>query len=87
MSSVLTIHSLDPALSGRIASQARRNGKSLNQTVKDALAEHFGLKPTAGRVAGDNGIMSLCGTLRHEAAAELRKAVAPFREVNPEDWK
>lgn len=87
MASVLTIHAMDPALSRRIASQARRSGKSLNQTVKDALAEHFGLKPGSGCVSGDNGIMSLCGKLRHEDADELRKAVAPFREVNPEDWK
>ena len=87
MASVLTIHALDPALSGRIASQARRDGKSLNQTVKDALAEHFGLKPAAGRTPADNGIMSLCGILPHGAANELRKAVSPFREVNPEDWK
>ena len=57
MSSVLTIHSLDPVLSGRISSIAKRDGKSLNQTVKDALAEHFGLKPFkgVGKVCGWKG--------------------------------
>ena len=78
---------MDPVLSGRIASRARREGKSLNQTVKEALAESFGLKPAATRAAVDNGIMSLCGILPHGAAKELRAAVAPFRVVHPEDWK
>ncbi len=88
MSSVLTIHSLDPVLSGRISSIAKRDGKSLNQTVKDALAEHFGLKPQSPRPrTTDNGIMSLCGILSHEDAQELRDTVAAFRVVNPEDWK
>lgn len=87
MSAALTIHSLDPVLSGRISSLAQREGKSLNQTVKDALAEHFGLKPRSSRVAADNGIMSLCGILSHEDAKELRETLADFRTVNPEDWK
>ena len=87
MASVLTIHAMDPALSRRISSKARREGKSLNQTVKDSLAEYFGLKPATGRTAADNGIMSLCGILSHDDAEELRRAVAPFREVHPEDWK
>ena len=86
MSAALTIHSLDPVLSGRISSAARRDGKSLNQTVKDALAEHFGLKARSPR-ANDNGIMSLCGILSHEDAQELRETLATFRTVNPEDWK
>ena len=87
MSAALTIHSLDPVLSGRISSLAKREGKSLNQTVKDALAEHFGLKPRSPRVAADNGIMSLCGILPHEDAKELRETLATLRAVNPEDWK
>ena len=87
MSSVLTIHSIDPVLSGRIYSLARREGKSLNQTVKDALAEHFGLKAGRASLPRDNGIMSLCGILPHKDAEDLRTAVAPFRTVNPEDWK
>ncbi len=83
MASVLTIHAMDPALSRRISSRARREGKSLNQTVKDALAESFGLKPGSSHTVADNGIMSLCGILPHDAADELRAAVAPFREVHP----
>ncbi len=86
MSEALTIHSLDPVLSGRISSAAKRNGKSLNQTVKDALAEHFGLKPRGPRNT-DNGIMSLCGVISHKDAEELRATLATFRTVNPEDWK
>jgi hypothetical protein len=87
MSSVLTIHSMDPILSGRISALARREGKSLNQTVKDALAEHFGLKQKRGGQLRDNGIMSLCGILSHNDAEELRKAQEPFRTIDPEDWK
>ena len=89
MSAALTIHSLDPVLSGRISSLAKREGKSRNQTVKDALAEHFGLKPRSSRVAAvaENGIMSRCGILPQEDARELRETLAGFRTVNPEDWK
>jgi hypothetical protein len=87
MASVLTIHSIDPVLSGRISSLARREGKSLNQTVKDVLAEHFGLKPKHGGQPLDNGIMSLCGILSHKDADELRKAQEAFRTIDPEDWK
>ena len=81
MASVLTIHSIDPVLSGRISSLARREGKSLNQTVKDVLAEHFGLKPKHGGQPLDNGIMSLCGILSHKDADELRKAQEAFRRI------
>lgn len=86
MASALTIHSVDPTLSKRIAAMAKREGKSLNQTVKDALAEYFGLQTSRGSGKKRNGIMRHCGVLSAKDAEELRKAQSAFREVNPEDW-
>lgn len=88
MPSVITVHAIDPALAKRISAKAKREGKSLNQTVKEALAVYFGTGSygTAPR-SQRNDIMSLCGILSRQDADDLRKAQSEFRKVHPEDWK
>lgn len=86
MSATLTIHSVDPALSKRLLSLARREKKSLNQTVKDVLATHFGLR-TGGGGRSRNDIMRFCGVLTAADAKALRAAQEPFNRIDPEEWK
>lgn len=86
MPATLTIHAIDDALSKRLVSLAKREKKSLNQTVKDVLADHFGLRPSgAGRPKND--IMRFCGILAPEDAQALRKAQEPFGRIDPEEWR
>ena len=85
MPATLTLHAIEPALSKRLAARARREGKSLNQTVKDILAGHLGLRP-AGTAEARNDIMRFCGILSKEDAQALHDAQAPFSRIDPEDW-
>ncbi len=43
--STLTIHSLDAAIERRIRSKAKKDGRSLNQTLKELLAVSTGVQP------------------------------------------
>jgi len=40
---VMTIHAVDAAVEKRIRAKARKEGKSLNRTVKELLAERVGV--------------------------------------------
>ena len=86
MPATLTLHAIDPALSKRLSARAQREGKSLNQTVKDILAGHLGLR-SAGTTAPRNDIMRFCGILTAGDAKILRDAQEPFSRIDPADWK
>ena len=85
MASTLTIRALDPVLSRRLGALAKRRRKSIDQTVKDILAGHFGLP--APSTAPKNGIMRHCGTLTAADARALHAAQAPFERIDPADWQ
>ena len=84
MASTLTIRAIDPVLSRRLGALAKRRRKSLDQTVKDILAGHFGLPASAEKPK--NGIMRHCGTLTAADARALHAAQAPFERIDPADW-
>lgn len=86
MPATLTIHAVDDPLSKRLAALAKREKKSLNQTMKDILAGHFGLRPS-GSARPKNDIMRFCGVLTPADAKALHKAQAPFGRIDPEEWK
>jgi hypothetical protein len=44
--STLTIHALDAVVEKRIRAKARRDGRSLNQTLKELLAVSVGASPS-----------------------------------------
>jgi hypothetical protein len=81
----MTIHA-DDVFAEALRTHARKSGKSINQTVKDLLAPILGIvKKRAGDA--DNPFMKFCGVLPKGVGAELSKAVAAQRRIDPEMWK
>ena len=81
----MTIHA-DDLFAEALREYARRSRKSVNQTVKDLLSPILGVvkKHTDDT---DNPFMKFCGVLPKGTGAELSKAVAAQRRIDPEMWK
>ncbi len=84
--STLTIHALDPAVERRIRLKARREGWSLNRTIKSMLADS-----TDGRTIGQDDhrgdFAEFCGIWSEGQAREVENALADCEVVNEADWK
>ena len=83
---IITIHALEPAVEKRIRARARQQGKSLNQTVKELLAERVGVKAQA---AADHraDFAEFAGVWSAAEARAFEAATADLAEVNAEDWQ
>ncbi|HVW19894.1 MAG TPA: hypothetical protein VHC86_01660 [Opitutaceae bacterium] len=75
-----TVRGVSPVLGVRLRAIARDTGRSINQVILDALTKAFG--PDA---PGSTDLDQYCGTWVEDAAFD--RAVASFREVDPELWK
>lgn len=86
MPKTLTIHELEPTMAKLQMVYARRQSKSLNQSVKDLLAVALGVvsKP---RVKVDNGLSRFRGCVDRKEASDLLAYVdgADFSKVDMED--
>lgn len=71
----LTVRDVSSKLAYSLQAEARRRGTSLNQTVKDLLAEILGIDSRAGF---DNGLSALAGTWTAEDLAEFEQATGVF---------
>ena len=82
----ITIHALDDQLAAQIKRRASEQSISMNELVKQTLAERFGLKmPTASPHRDD--FASFCGTWTADEAKAFAARVADTEQVTPEDWK
>ena len=86
MPKTLTIHELEPATAKLLVGYARRQSKSLNQSVKDLLAVALGVVPKP-RLKVDNGLRRFRGCIDHKDASDLLDYVenADFSKVDMED--
>ena len=66
----------------RIKKVAARSGKTKTAFILEAVEEKLGL-----RKSRDQLVRELAGWMGHEEAEDLRKAVAPFRQIHPGDWE
>jgi len=84
--SVITIHALEPGVEKRIRARARQQHKSLNQTVKELLAERVGAKAQA---PADHraDFAEFAGVWTHDEARAFKIATADLAKVNAEDWQ
>lgn len=86
MPKTLTIHELEPTTAKLLMVYAKRQSKSLNQSVKDLLAVALGVvsKP---RVKVDNGLGRFRGCIDRKDASALLAYVggADFSKVDAED--
>ena len=84
--STLTIHALDATVEKRIRSMAKRDGRSLNQTIKELLAVSTGVRPLPGAdhradFAEFHGIWNM------QDVQEFEAATADFEKVDEADWQ
>jgi hypothetical protein len=82
----LSIHNLDPAVEERIRQQAKASGKSLNQTIKELLAE--AVRP-AMRTAVERrrDFERFANTWTEEEANDFNRRVEEMcGRIDQEDW-
>jgi hypothetical protein len=85
MPKTLTIHELEPETAKLLMVYARRQSKSLNQSVKDLLAIALGVVPKP-RMKVDNGLSRFRGCVDSKDASSLLASVegADFSKVDKE---
>ena len=84
--STLTIHALDATVEKRIRSKAKRDGRSLNQTLKELLAASTGVRslPNSDHRAE---FSEFHGIWNAQDAREFQAATADFEKVDQADWQ
>tara|TARA_R110002167_G_scaffold218710_2_gene423365 strand:- start:97 stop:357 length:261 start_codon:yes stop_codon:yes gene_type:complete len=80
-----TIHKLDAKLAESLELRARREGLSVNQTVKILLSESLGLKKPSP-VDHRADFEDLAGSWSEAEARAFEERVNPTRTVDPADW-
>jgi hypothetical protein len=82
----ITIHGLDESLEAMIEEKARKEGLSLNKTVKLLLRKALGLEPSGN---GDRkaDFAEFCGVWSKADQAEFDRKTQDLRKVDPRDWQ
>jgi plasmid stability protein len=81
----ITIHKLEPDLAERLEKKAKRDGRSLNRTVKSILRNALGLSKHTPEGHKDD-FMDLFGTWSDEEAATFNARTHESRQVKTTDW-
>jgi len=83
--STLTIHALEPAVEKRIRSKAKRDGRSLNQTLKELLAASVGVRthPESDHRAD---FAEFNGVWNTQDVREFQAATADLETIDQADW-
>jgi hypothetical protein len=81
-----TIHALGPAVEKQIRAKARKDGKSLNQTLKELLAASVGVTPKPAAEA-QTDFAEFCGIWSAKEAAAFQAATADLETVDKADWQ
>ena len=84
--STLTIHSLNPEVEKRIRKKAQRENKSLNQVLKELLAESAGGPGSKSRDHRSD-FAEFAGIWSEADQREFDAATAEFEKIHEEDWK
>lgn len=81
----ITIHGLDDPLDTLIREKAKKQGTSLNKTIKKLLSESLGITPGS---EGDHekDFLDLFGAWNEKEAQEFTKRLGDFEKIDPEDW-
>ena len=82
----ITIHGLQDPLDSLIRKQAKKQGISLNKTIKKLLAESLGLK-SKKEVDDRKEFMDLFGVWTEDDLTEFSRAVEDFGEIDEREWK
>ena len=81
----ISIHGLDDRISKKIDEKAKREGLSLNRTIKNLLEDALGLKSQKTKDHRDDFIEFL-GVWSEEEAKAFEESIRDFERIDPEDW-
>ncbi len=82
----ITLHALDDQLADSIKRLAREKSLSMNEFVKQTLAEALGIKVPA-TPPHQNDFAAFRGTWSADDAEAFEERAADTERVDPEDWK
>ncbi len=82
----ITIHNLDDKLDSLIREKAKKQGMSLNKTIKLLLKKSLGLDKNSEN-DHKNDFLDLFGIWSKKDLNEFNKKIKDLREVNINDWK
>jgi hypothetical protein len=82
----ITIHGLDGKLYERIKEKAKRQGLSLNKTIKNLLEKSLGIKNHDGTNHREDFI-EFCGVWTEAESKEFAGVIEDFEKINPGDWQ
>jgi plasmid stability protein len=84
----ITLHNLDDSLYAMLKRKARGEGKSMNKTIQELLAEAMGQKrrPEKKGKARDE-YAELCGAIPGEELKRMEDAEKEFEALDEREWK
>lgn len=83
----MTLRGLDTQLASRLKEEARREGKSVNQTALDALRKQFGLSKPRRFTEVHRDLDHLFGRWDEEEFARIQQNIDSGRRIDPELWQ
>jgi plasmid stability protein len=81
----LTIHNIDNSLLSLLREKAKREDKSINQTVKEIMELSVGIKSQKS-VTCNAEFKDLCGVWSENDVREFENATGDFEKIDSEDW-
>ena len=85
--STLTIHALDPITEKRIRVKARKEKKSLNQTLKELLSGSVGVSASSCPEDHRAEFQEFSGIWSDKDLNEFNQAISDLERVDEKDWQ
>jgi hypothetical protein len=82
----LTIHNIDNSLLMLLREKAKKEDKSINQTVKEIMEQSVGIKSKKND-AYNSEFKDLCGIWPENDVWEFENATSDFEKIDSEDWR
>jgi hypothetical protein len=83
----LTVRGVEAELSDTLKHMAKRQGKSVNQIVIDALKKHTGFEKERKFTAVHHDLDDLFGRWTRKEFNEIQGKIDTGRKIDPELWK
>jgi hypothetical protein len=81
----ITIHGLDSQLDKMIRKRAKREGKSLNKTIKELLEQSLGIRH-GQNTDNREDFMDLFGKWNATEKKEFENTLKDFEKIDARDW-
>ena len=83
----MTLRGLDPQLAAKLRAEAKREGKSVNQTVLDALRKQFGLDKSRRFTEVHHDLDHLFGRWDEDEFMQIQQKIDSEQRIDSELWQ